>query len=228
MTNQRYPLIAGVLFALLAAPPAMAAKTHTTNYAYRVTRAEGTETATFQGDGTQTCASAGLCGTSGTVSYTFTHARGGFALLTVVTRGHRRTGFGDFEFGTDGTTTSNVTQAGAAQPCVDTVKHRNDSVDMFLDRSTVGFGLHAFNADLFSADYLGTHCAGPTEEDMVAAGVLPAVGVPLRAMKRKRLDIEMHTNLPFHAGPFTGTLKVDASYTMVRDRRTERQLNKRG
>src|SRR5919204_3893012 len=174
MTKHLFTAVATLLFGLLLAPPALAAKTHTTNFAYRVTKAEGAEVATFQGDGTQVCASAGLCGYSGTVSYTFTHARGGFAIVTVQSRGHRHAGFGDFEFGTDGTTTSNVAQAGVAQPCVDTVKHRSDSLDVFVAGSRVGFGLHAFNADTFGGDYLGTHCAGPIEEDMVAARVLPA------------------------------------------------------
>jgi hypothetical protein len=215
-----------VLTALLLPAPALAAKTHTTNYAYRVTQAQGSEVATFQGDGTQTCATAGLCGYSGTVSYNFSGASGGFAIVTVTSRGHRHTGIGDFEFGTSGTTTANVSQAGVAQPCTDSVKHRFDSLDVFVSGSTVGMGLHAFNADTFSSDYLGTHCAGPTEEDMVAARVLPAVGIPLKALKRHRLHFEMHTNLPFHAGPFQGTLKVDTAYTMVRDRRAERRLNK--
>lgn len=213
---------------LVLAPSAFAAKTHTTNYAYRVTKAEGTETATFQGDGTQTCASAGLCGTSGTVSYAFGHANGGFALVTVITRGHRHTGLGAFEFGTDGTTSSNVTQAGVAQPCVDSVKQQNDSLDVFVSGSRVGFGLHGLNADLLSSDYLDTRCAGPTERDMLAARVLPAVSMPLKFLKRKRIDFEFHTNLPFHSGPFSGTLKVDAAYTLVRDRRAEKQFNKKG
>lgn len=217
-----------VLLMLILAPSALAAKTHTTNYAYRVTTAQGTETATFQGDGTQTCATAGLCGTSGTVSYAFGHANGGFALVTVITRGHRHTGLGDFEFGTDGTTSSNVTQAGVAQPCTDSVKHQNDSLDVLVSGSRVLFGLHALNADLLSSDFLDTHCAGPTEEDMVAARVLPAVSIPLKALKRKRLSWQFHTNLPFHSGPFSGTLKVDAAYTLVRDRRAERQFNKKG
>jgi hypothetical protein len=212
--------------ALSLAPSALAAKTHTTNFAYRVTKAEGTETATFQGDGTPACAAAGLCGYSGTASYTFTHARGGFAIVTVVSRGHRHTGFGDFEFGTDGTTTSNVAEAGVAQPCVDSVNHRNDLLDVAIDGSRVLFGLHAFDAAVLSSDYLGTHCAGPIEADMATARVLPAVEIPLRAMKRRRIDFELHSNLPFHVGPFTGTLKVDAAYTMIRDRRAERRLNK--
>jgi hypothetical protein len=215
-----------VIFALVLAPQALAAKTHTTNFAYRVTKAEGTETATFQGDGTPTCAAAGLCGYSGTASYTFTHASRGFALVTIVTRGHRHAGFADFEFGTDGTTTSNVAEAGVAQPCVDSVKHRNDTLDAVVSGSRVLFGLHAFNADTLSSDYLGTHCAGPTEEDMVAARVLPAIVIPLKVMKRRRIDFELHSNQPFHAGPFMGTLKVDAAYTLVRDRRAERRLNK--
>jgi hypothetical protein len=212
--------------ALLLPAPALAAKSHTTNYAYRVTQAQGSEVATFQGDGTQNCASAGLCGTSGTVSYTFSSAKQGFAIVTVVSRGSRHTGFGDFEFGTSGTTTANVSQAGVAQPCTDSVSHRFDSLDVFVSGSSVGMGLHAFNADTFSSDFLGTHCAGPTEEDMVSARALPAVGIPLKAMKHHRVHFEMHTNLPFHAGPFQGTLKVDTAYTLVRDRRTERRLNK--
>src|SRR5437764_14846311 len=101
-----------VIFALVLAPPARAAKTHTTNFAYRVTKAEGTETATFQGDGTSTCAAAGLCGYSGTSTYTFTHATRGFAVITIVSSGHHHVGFGDFEFRTGGTTTSNVADAG--------------------------------------------------------------------------------------------------------------------
>src|SRR5204863_1994 len=79
-------------------------------------------------------------------------------------------------------------EAGVAQPCTDTVKHRGDTLDVFVSGSRVGFGLHAFNADTLSSDYLGTHCAGPTEEDMVAAQVLPAVGIPLSVMKRQRID----------------------------------------
>lgn len=224
---KKAPLLA-VAIGLVLAPSALAAKTHTKNYAYRVTKAQGTETATFQGDGTQTCASAGLCGTSGTVSYTFGHANGGFALVTVISRGHRHTGLGDFEFGTDGTTSSNVSQAGVAQPCVDSVKQQNDSLDVFVTNTRVAFGLHGLNADLLSADYLDTRCAGPTERDMLAARVLPAVAMPLNALKRKRINFEFHTNLPFHSGPFSGTLKVDAAYTLVRDRKAEKRFNKKG
>src|SRR5205823_152425 len=93
--------------------------------------------ATFQGDGTQTCASAGLCGYSGTVTYTFANPRGGFAIVTVQTRGHRHAGFGDLEFGADGTTTSNVTEAGVAQPCTDTVKHRGGTLKVDADYTLV-------------------------------------------------------------------------------------------
>jgi hypothetical protein len=222
----RYLAATAVLCSLALAPPALAAKTHTTNYAYRVTRAQGTETATFQGDGTSACANAGLCGYSGTVTYSFAHPSHGAAIVTVVSRGNRHAGFGDFGFGTQGTTTSNVAQAGVAQPCVDTVQHHFDSLDVVVSGSRVLFGLHAFNADQLSSDYLGTHCAGPTEEDMALAGALPAVTGPLKSLKRHRLDFEMHSNQPFHIGPFTGTLKVDATYSMVRDRRVERRLNK--
>jgi hypothetical protein len=209
MTKPPITAIAVLVSALLIAPSMAAAKTktHTVNYAYRVTKATGSEVATFQGDGTSTCANAGLCGTSGTVSYTFGNANGGFALVTVISRGHRHTGIGDFEFGTDGTTSANVSQAGVAQPCVDSVKHRDDSLDVFISGSRVGFGLHGFNADLLASNYL-------------------AVSFPLKTLKRHRIDFQIHSNLPFHAGPFTGTLKVDATYTMVRDRRAERQFNK--
>jgi hypothetical protein len=228
MTKHLFTAVATLLFGLLLAPPALAAKTHTTNFAYRVTKAEGTEVATFQGDGGPVCAAEGLCGYSGTASYSFTNARNGFAVVTVITRGHRRAGFGDFEFGTDGTTTSNVTQAGVAQPCVDSVKHRSDTLDVLVAGSRVLFGLHAIDADALASDYLGTHCVGPIEEDMVTARALPAVVIPLKAIKRHRIDFELHSNVPFHAGPFTGTLKVDAAYTMIRDRKAERRLNKSG
>src|SRR3954452_22732254 len=102
MSNHRVPAIATLLFSLLLAPPALAAKTHTTNYAYRVTKAQGTETATFQGDGTQTGASAALCGYSATVTYTCATPTAGSALVTVQTRSHRHAGFGALEFGADG------------------------------------------------------------------------------------------------------------------------------
>lgn len=144
--------------------------------------------------------------------------RGGGALITVITRGHRHTGIGEFDFGTDGTTSANVTQAGVAQPCVDSVKQQNDSLDVFVTGSRVELGLHGLNADLLSSDHLGTHCAGPTERDMLAARVLTAVAMPLKVLKRKRISFELHSNLPFHAGPFSGTLKVDAAYSMVRTR----------
>jgi hypothetical protein len=230
MTKPPLTAIAVLLSALLLAPSVAAAKTkiRSTTYAYKVTKAEGSETATFQGDGTPVCASAGLCGVSGTVSYTFTHVNNGFATVTVLTRGHRHAGFGDFEFGIDGTTTSNVSQAGVAQPCTDTVKHRSDILDVLVSGSHVLFGLHAINADAFSGDYLDTHCAGPTEEDMVAARVLPAVEFPLKSLKRRSLTWQFGTNTPFHSGPFTGTLQVNATYTLVRDRKAERQLNKKG
>jgi hypothetical protein len=222
----RLPALAAALLALVLAPPALAAKTHTTNYAYKVTKAEGTETATFQGDGTSACANAGLCGYSGTVTYTFAHPTRGAAIVTVVSRGHRHTGFGDFSFGTDGTTTSNVAEAGVAQPCVDSVTHHFDTLDVLVSGSRVLFGFHAFNAGELSSDYLGTHCAGPTEGDMALARILPAVVGPLKVLNRPRVNFEIHSNSPFHIGPFAGTLKVDAAYSMVRDRKAERRLNK--
>lgn len=222
----RFLPAAAIALALVVPAPALAAKTHTTNLAYRVTQAQGVETATFQGDGTSACANAGLCGYSGTATYSFNTPRRGFAVLTIERRGHRQAGLGDVEFGIDGTTTSNVSQAGVAQPCVDSVKHRFDSLDSVVSGSRALFGLHAFNASDLASDYLGSHCAGPTEGDMVAGQVLPSVVLPLSAMRKSRVHFELHSDLPFHVGPFTGRLKVDAAYTFKRDRKAERRLNK--
>ncbi|MFL5828004.1 MAG: hypothetical protein ACJ76V_15900 [Thermoleophilaceae bacterium] len=175
--------------------------------AYEIRSASGHESVSFHGDGTDACRRAGLCDTSGQTRYEF-HSRGrGFAAL-IGLGSPFVAGFGDFSM--SGTTTSNVSQAGAANACTDVVKHDEDSFTMEPKGRRI---LVAFHLDPYQPDYLRTHCAGPGETDLALARKLPQAIVSPKELLKRRLTVTLVRNGPFHVGAFSGT--VDTRIVIV-------------
>ena len=181
-----------------------------TTYGFRITGARMSEVMNFQGDGGPACARAGVCGYSGTVSYRFDHAHG----RAVVAIGrHSVFGVGLLFFG--GLTTATVQVASGGAPCTDALIRREDA---FLVEGGSRRIRVVFHPPGTSIDFLGTYCAGPSDDDMSHAGAVPQITLPTSALRRKRLFLHVASTRGFHAGPFTGTLSFSADIRLRRVR----------
>ena len=192
-------VILAALAALILASPASAAKTH--NYAYDVLDAGLTETMTFQSDA-PTCQRAGVCGYSGTVTYSFAHITDGFGILS--TRRRHVSGAAFFDIG--GLTTATVQGPGGGPPCTDKVISRFDAFRLL---GTTAHPQIVFHNALTGPQYLNTYCAGPKDADI--ARLIPPLPLPRGAIGRRSLFAQASTTAPFHAGPFVGTLSFSAA-----------------
>jgi hypothetical protein len=202
MARTAFALLAALCAALLLAGPASARRSSQDPpvLVYEVRSASGYESVTFHGDGTDSCRKAGLCDTSGHARYEF-HSRGKGLAALIGLGTPFASGFGDFNL--SGTTTSSVTQAGAASTCTDSVKHDSDSFTMEPKGRRIMF---AFHLDPYQSDYLRTHCAGPGEEDLALARMLPQALVSPRQLVKRNVTVTFKRSGPFHVGAFSGTV----------------------
>jgi hypothetical protein len=200
--------------ALALAAPAGAAKTR--SYGFGITGASLSEVMTFHGDGGPACQRAGLCDYSGTVSYTFDHADG---VAGFVIHGRRATGFGSMFFG--GLTSATVQGPGGGQPCTDKILHTFDDFEV---RGTAGKIRLVFHPPIDAPDFLDTYCAGPSDLDMSHANVIPEITLSERMLRRKKLLVQVSDTLPFHSGPFEGTMAFSASIRLHRSREVSNLL----
>jgi hypothetical protein len=200
--------------ALALAAPAGAANTR--SYGFGITGARLSEVMTFHGDGGPACQRAGLCDYSGTVSYTFDHADG---VAGIVLREHHATGFGDLFFG--GLTSATVQGPGGGAPCTDKILHTFDDFEV---EGRPGKIRLVFHPPVDGPDFLNTYCAGPSDLDMSHANVIPEITVPERMLRRKKLLLQVSNTLPFHSGPFEGTLAFTASIRLHKSRQVSNLL----
>ena len=178
-------------------------------YAFGIPSVSMSEVMTFHGDGGPDCARSGVCGYSGTVSYSFS---GGDGLAAFIVSRHHLFGTGDFFY--SGLTSASVQGAGGA-PCTDKVLQ---SFDGFEVEGTAGHIRLLFHPYWDAPEYLDTFCTGPSDVDMWHAGVLPEIVVTERTLRRHKLHLQVSSTRPFHSGPFDGTLSFEVNMRLRRAR----------
>jgi hypothetical protein len=210
--------------ALGALAPAAGARERVT--VFKLTEAQGSVRVAFAGDQAAGCAERGVCGVSGTTSYTF----GGtprFGDLHFF-----RSGPGDSYalgvFETRARTTSEVGTAGSPERCVDQVPHSLETLALEPRRGALDYLWRGLSARDFAddsddrpsesrygADPFDTRCAGPSLHDVVTSGALPAARVPYRILRSKRSRFRTRGRAPLRAGGFAGTVEWDMTYRLA-------------
>jgi len=192
-------------------------------HAYRVTGAAGSERVEFAGDPNAGCGARGVCGVSGTE--TFTPVRPDTDSLATFVRVSGRVAGQAFFSG--GNTTTSVTTAGADGTCADSFYTRQAVVTFRRAGSRVLATLHGPVGEPplgQDAAIFATHCAGPRVADLAEAGALPHAIVPVSRLRRPSLLLELAAENPFSGSGFSGRVVADVRVRIKRDRRLERLL----
>jgi len=168
------------------------------------------EVMTFHGDGGPDCARSGVCGYSGSISYGFS---GGDGLAGFIASGRRLFGTADFFY--NGLTSATVQGPDGGPPCTDKVLHGFDGFE--VEGTATRFRL-VFHPAFDLPHYLDTYCAGPSDRDMADTRALPTITLTERALRHRRLHLQVSSTKPFHAGPFVGTLAFSVDMRLRRSR----------
>ncbi len=212
------------MIAAAAAAVAIAAQAQRPEFhAYRVTAAVGSERVDFSGDDAAGCADHGVCGITGTETWTPVRPEPG--TIGAVTRVGRRVA--GQAFLTGGNTTASVSSPGSDAPCTDafyvrqavvTFRHTGARVQALL-HGPVGEPPLGQDAAVFA-----THCAGPRIADLATAGALPTTVLRVSSLRRRTLTLKLLANAPFAQAGFSGQVVADVRVRLKRDRALERIL----
>ena len=156
--------LAAACVAMAIVPAGAAARR---GWIFDMTSARGFERITFTSD-EATCASFGVCGYSGTVTYRISGTPRGTIVLARGSGGRVR---GGATYRTQGVTEATVTPPASGPACTDTVSHRTDVFSMAATGSRFQTLLLTYHGG--GDDYLDTRCPGPDESDAAAGGALP-------------------------------------------------------
>ena len=193
--------------ALLVALPAGAAAKR--GYIYDLTSAKGFERLTFSGDPAADCASFGTCDYAGVVTYTISGKPKGTIALT---RSRSGKVSGTARYTTNGTTVSDVTPVGSRPNCNDSVDHNRDGWSIATSGASARNLLVTYH-DGLTTDYLATNCAGPTEKDVKAAGVLPTGRFSAKDFFRgEKPSFAISGGTPFQAGGWNASIEWDLKF----------------
>lgn len=219
--------LTAAICALAVAAPAAGAKTQAT--LFKITRAQGTVAVTFAGDQAAGCAARGVCGVSGTSTYTF----GGKPKFGVIymfrTRGRTRYVFGYLN--TRGETVSDVATAGSPERCIDRVAHASESLSFEPHRDNLEFywrelpdpdeehGEELILLEDYGGDPFDTRCAGPALRDMAESDALPEADIPYRPFRQGRGNFGTSGTHAFAGGGFAGTVTWNLRYGIQRLKR---------
>jgi hypothetical protein len=215
---------------LAAQPPpvAVAAQARLELHAYRVTAAAGSEHVQFAGDPAAGCADRGVCGVSGSLTFSPVRPEPG-STATLIRTGSRVSGQAVFS---GGNVAATVGTAGTDKPCSDAFFARQSVITFRrLGARRVQAILHgpvgepplAQDAAIFA-----THCAGPRVGDLAQAGALPRAVVSVVAMRRRTLLLSLTADSPFSGNGFSGRVTSDIRVRIKRDRRLEAVLRGTG
>jgi hypothetical protein len=190
-------------------------------------RITGQLTVDFHGDAASGCASRGLCGYAGTVSW---RPPGSGALEIYATRVRHRISYELYfspgnpagypgAFGGVTTAMVQLSSPPLAQPpivssCLDAIDTSN-ALSLPLQRGRVAFTLAGASSSL-----LGTRCAGPLDGDVVPQ--LPAPTLPLGAVLRGRTAVALTASREFASHGFAGTVQSSLAIALGRPGRTMR------
>jgi hypothetical protein len=191
---------------------------------YQVTQAQGTVKITFQGSEAAGCRARGVCGISGSTTYSF----GGKPQFGAVfwARQHKRTiGFYGF-FETAGETASDVVSAGSDEHCVDRTSHATDSMSFEPRSRRVRFEWREQPAADEESVVIGgdeedpfdTRCAGPHLADLHESRAIPFADVPYRVFRSRKSSFTTTGSRPFAGGGFAGQVDWTLSYGLRFDR----------
>jgi hypothetical protein len=186
---------------------APAAATARTGSIFDITKATGFERVTFTGDSAGGCESQGVCGITGTVTYTIGGKPQG-SIVLARSRSGKMTGGASYR--TNGVTRTSTSGPGTTPPCSDTFSHR---VDVFSIAS-VGPGFHNLLLSYHSGGgaYLDSACPAPDESDLAAGGALPEGSFPAKEFHGPRLRFSMKGGQPFTAHGFSAASDWSLSF----------------
>ena len=175
------------------------------------------EVVSFHGDDGPACAQAGVCDTSGTVSYSFGDVRDGGGSVLVTRNGRRSVGVRLRESLQLGRPDQREREQRARQR---RPARRRSSISSTrsCSRGTRRRLRVLFHPALAAPDFLETYCAGPSDSDISHAGVIPTLSIPTNSLRRRRFTLSVASTKPFHSGPFTGTVSFNASFVLSRVR----------
>lgn len=199
---------------LTAVAPADAKRLRVTQY--EIYAAKGTVRVSFQGSEAAGCRAIGVCGLSGTATYSFGGSPGIGRILWA--RDRKRTvafyGFLD----TDAQTVSDVVSAGSSEHCTDRAEHRYEPLAFEPRSRAVRFEWrHAARDEDEEGAFVGgegdpfdTRCAGPKLGDL--AGALPFADVSYRVFRSPRASFRTTGTRPFAGGGFAGSVEWALRY----------------
>lgn len=209
--------VALTLTVVLAAAAAEAKGPRVHARTWAITKAEGNVRITFAGNEAAGCRAIGVCGISGTTTYSF----GGepqVGSIDWVRHRKRTVAFFGF-FLTVGKTTSDVVSAGNPEHCTDTSEHEAETLSFEPRSQRVRFVWREEEIEdrgfLFSpagSDPFDTRCAGPHLSDLQASGSMPFADIPYRVFRSPKSSFRTTGSRPFAGGGFAGTVDWDLRY----------------
>jgi hypothetical protein len=231
MSNLHRSALLSCALLALTAPGAGAAKPpklpHISFRFYRVVSVSGTERVDFAGDQAAGCAAHGVCGISGTATYT---PRAGSRSVADYVSAGSIAQEGQIIFGS-GTTSTTVTTAGADAACTDTLAVHAATATLARQGDQVRAVLHDQGEALSSIGandgVFATHCAGPRAADLTAG--LPNGQFPVAKLKSRTIALEMRSdNAPFSGAGFAGHVTSDIRVTLRRDKSLDKLVGSIG
>jgi len=211
-----------------APPVAHAAQARIELHAYRVTAAAGSERLQFSGDPAEGCADRGVCGVSGSLTFSPVRPEPG-SEATFIRTGSRVSGQAIFS---GGNTSATVDTAGTGRACTDSFFARQSVITFRrLGTRRVQAVLHGPVGEpplAQDAAVFATHCAGPRVGDLAQSGALPRAVVSLAAMRTSSLLLSLTADRPFSGSGFSGRVTSDLRVRIKRDRRLEALLRGTG
>jgi hypothetical protein len=130
----------------------------------------------------------------------------------VLTRTKKGKVSGRASYKTTGTTKSTVTPPAPGTDCTDTITHARDLFSLTSSGSNFTSVLLTYHGGA-TTDYLKTQCAGPTEKDVVDAGLLPEGLFNAKDFFRgKRPKFNLGGGTPFKAKGYNASIEWDLSF----------------
>jgi hypothetical protein len=197
---------------------------------YRVTRFDGSLSASFGGLAGPPCAQLDACGVNGTAGWAIESAGGNLVVegdslarrsdrgfrgaLAAITRTHdayaefRRPGF-------FGTTTADVTRPDGV-PCHDTARVLSPGLAADVRRRRLVLGVGGYDTEWPSADLLRAGCPGPRDADVLSGPGLARGSVPLSRLMKRRFSLPMTGSGRFDASGYAGSRRARFRITLKR------------
>jgi hypothetical protein len=202
----------------LGAAAADAKQPQTRIATYEVTRAEGTVKINFHGGEAAGCRTRGVCGLSGSTTYSF-GGRPRYGQVIWARQRKRTVGFFGYAV-TRGETASDVVSAGSDEHCIDRSTHENEQLAFEPRSRSIRFSWRELVSDDEEFVFVGgenddpfdTRCAGPHLVDLDPSHAIPFADVSYRVFRSPKSSFTTTGSRPFAGGGFAGTVEWQLSY----------------